>query len=137
MAEIQVNEDDVQVGGETTKACPVCQALLSDGTIEGRPVLYCTKCQGVLVSIDRFLPLVESLRALRTPTALSLEPRDDSDADRKLACPMCEETMTGHPYGGPGNVNIDNCEACSVIWLDRKELWRIVLAPDRAPLYSR
>src|SRR3954468_4926077 len=104
MPEIQVNEDDVQACSETTNACPVCQALLSGGNIEGRPVLYCTKCRGLLVSIDRFLPLIEILRALRTPTALSLEPRDDSDADRRLACPMCGKTMTGHPYGGPGNV---------------------------------
>ena len=40
--------------------------------------------------------------------------------------------MIGHPYGGPGNVNIDTCERCSVIWLDRNELRRIALAPDRA-----
>ena len=100
-------------------------------------MLYCTKCRGMLVSIDKFLPLIEYLRALRTPTGLSPEPRDNSDADRRIACPVCDRTMTGHPYGGPGNVNIDTCEACSVIWLDRKELWRIVLAPDQAPLYSR
>jgi Zn-finger nucleic acid-binding protein len=45
--------------------------------------------------------------------------------------------MMGHPYGGPGNVNIDTCERCSVIWLDRNELRRIVLAPDRSSLYSK
>jgi len=136
MAEIQVNEDYVLVGSETAKVCPACQGLLSEGSIESRPVLYCTKCHGILIAIDKFLPLVEYLRALRTPTELSLEPRDNSDANRKLACPMCDKTMTAHPYGGPGNVNIDNCEACSVIWLDRKELWRIVLAPDQHPVYS-
>jgi Zn-finger nucleic acid-binding protein len=45
--------------------------------------------------------------------------------------------MIGYPYGGPGNVNLDSCERCSVIWLDRNELRRIALAPDNTSLYSR
>jgi Zn-finger nucleic acid-binding protein len=129
--------DGVEVGSETTKVCPACQALLSDGTIQNRSVLYCTKCRGVLVSIDTFLPLVEFLRALRHPTGSDIQPRDNSDADRGFRCPQCEKTMEGHPYGGPGNVNIDTCEACSVIWLDHDELQRIVMAPDHYPVYSR
>jgi Zn-finger nucleic acid-binding protein len=136
MAELQ-NEDQVQVGSETTHVCPACQALLSNGTIENRPVLYCTKCRGLLVSIDKFLPLVEYLRALWHPAGSNIEPRDNSDADRRFTCPTCDGTMIGHPYGGPGNVNIDTCERCSVIWLDSNELRRIVLAPDHYSLYSR
>jgi Zn-finger nucleic acid-binding protein len=121
---------EVEFGGETTKICPACQALLSDGNIQNHPVLYCTKCRGMLISIDKFLPLVEFLRALRRPTGSSVEPRDNADADRHLTCPTCEGTMTGYPYGGPGNVNIDSCEKCSVIWLDGNELQRIVMASD-------
>jgi hypothetical protein len=100
-------------------------------------VLYCTKCRGLLVSINNFLPLVEFLRALRRPTGSDIQPRDDSDADRGFTCPKCSRTMTGHPYGGPGNVNIDTCETCSVIWLDHDELKRIVMAPDYSSLYSK
>jgi Zn-finger nucleic acid-binding protein len=139
MAEIepQANEDGVQVGAETTNVCPVCQTLLSEGSIQTKSVLYCTKCRGLLVSIDKFLPLVEFLRALRHPTGSDIQPRDNSDADRKFACPMCDRIMIGHPYGGPGNVNIDTCERCAVIWLDRNELQRIVMAPDHYPVYSR
>jgi Zn-finger nucleic acid-binding protein len=136
MAELQ-NEDGVQMGAETANACPACQTLLSDGTIQNKSVLYCTKCRGLLVAIDIFLPLVEFLRALRPPAGSNIEPRDDSDADRKLTCPMCYGTMEGHPYGGPGNVNIDTCEHCSVVWLDHDELQRIVVAPDHTSLYSR
>jgi Zn-finger nucleic acid-binding protein len=33
-------------------------------------------------------------------------------------------------------VNIDTCEPCSVLWLDRQELERIVMAPDHHPVYS-
>jgi len=129
--------DEVQVGAETTNICPACQAMLSDGTIQHKSVLYCTKCRGLLVSIDSFLPLIEFLRALGRPTESSLQPRDNSDADRHFACPQCGKTMTGHPYGGPGNVNIDTCERCSLVWLDHDELQRIVMAPDYSSLYSR
>jgi Zn-finger nucleic acid-binding protein len=136
MAEPQ-NEDGVQVGAETANVCPSCQAMLSDGIIENRPVRYCTNCRGLLVAMDRFLPLVEFLRALWHSTGTNIEPRDNSDADRHLTCPLCGNILLGHPYGGPGNVNVDTCEHCSVIWLDRNELRRIVMAPDHYPLYSR
>jgi Zn-finger nucleic acid-binding protein len=131
------NEDDVVVGAETTHVCPACQANLFDATIENRSVRYCTKCRGLLVLIFNFLPLVEYMRTVWRSTGASIQPRDNSDADRHLSCPLCGNTMTGHPYGGPGNVNIDTCERCSVIWLDRDELRRVVLAPDHSSLYSK
>ena len=136
MAELP-NEDGVQVGAETVRSCPACQAMLFDGSIQDKPVLYCMKCRGLLIPIADFLPLVEFLRALSRPTGATIEPRDNSDADRHLTCPKCGKIMLGHPYGGPGNVNIDTCEACAVIWLDRKELQRIVMAPDYSSVYSR
>ena len=129
--------EGIEVASETTKVCPSCQALLSDGTIQNRAVLYCTKCRGILVSLEKFLPLVEFLRALRRPTGSDIQPRDNSDADRHFSCPLCDRKMIGHPYGGPGNVNIDTCEPCSMIWLDHDELQRIVMAPDHYPVYSK
>jgi Zn-finger nucleic acid-binding protein len=136
-APLAPNEDDVVVGAETTHICPACQANLFDATIENRPVRYCTKCRGLLVLIFNFLPLVEYMRTVWRSTGANIQPRDNSDADRQFACPLCGATMTGHPYGGPGNVNIDTCERCSVLWLDRDELRRIVLAPDYSSLYSK
>ncbi|HSP68738.1 MAG TPA: zf-TFIIB domain-containing protein [Bryobacteraceae bacterium] len=132
-----VNEDGVLAGAETTYACPSCQALLSDATMENRSLRYCTKCGGMLVLIFNFLPLVEYMRTVWRSTGANIQPRDNADADRKFTCPLCLRTMTGHPYGGPGNVNIDTCEPCGVVWLDRNELRRIVLAPDASSLYSK
>ena len=131
------NEDGVVVGTETTYACPSCQALLANATIENRSLRYCTKCGGMLVLLFNFLPLVEYMRTVWRSTGANIQPRDNADADRHLTCPLCLRTMIGHPYGGPGNVNIDNCEPCGVIWLDRNELRRIVLAPDSSSLYLR
>ena len=118
------------IGGAPGNAVVVISTSLGDVTVE----LFNDKAP---VSVANFLPLVEFLRALRRPTGSDIQPRDNSDADRHFGCPMCGKTMTGHPYGGPGNVNIDTCEPCSVIWLDRNELQRIVMAPDYSSLYSR
>jgi Zn-finger nucleic acid-binding protein len=132
-----MDEDGVQVIGETSLGCPVCAARLSEGLMEGQELLYCTACKGVLVPMDKFWPLVEHLRALRDRPATYLPPRERTDVARGLACPVCSGTMGSHDYAGPGNVHIDTCEACSRIWLDRSELRRIVVAPDPQPLYSK
>ena len=39
--------------------------------------------------------------------------------------------MDAHYYAGPGNVVLDSCEDCGLIWLDRGELAHIAHAPDR------
>jgi hypothetical protein len=39
--------------------------------------------------------------------------------------------METHPYYGPGNVVIDSCLQCELIWLDFGELRQIVAAPGR------
>jgi Zn-finger nucleic acid-binding protein len=38
--------------------------------------------------------------------------------------------MDTHYYAGPGNVIVDSCDTCSLLWLDRGELTRIAHAPD-------
>ena len=39
--------------------------------------------------------------------------------------------MDTHPYYGPGNVVIDSCARCAVVWLDYHELAMIRDAPGR------
>ena len=133
-----VGEDGVRIVSDSKYTCPVCAGrTLSDGLIEAESVLYCQTCRGMLIPIERFLPLTEHLRAIHERPARYMTPRSDRDADRGLSCPLCSRKMEAHPYGGPGNVNVDNCESCGRIWLDAKELQRIVVAPDAAPLYSK
>ena len=132
-------EDGVQVVVSTDLSCPACEASLSQALIESREVLYCESCKGILIGMDIFLPLVDALRLYRTGQSVSF-PRHNEDA-RKLPriCPSCQGEMDNHPYGGGGNVFIDTCEKCSVNWLEKGELQRIVAAPDPvhyAPVYS-
>ena len=39
--------------------------------------------------------------------------------------------MATHPYYGPGNVVLDSCGACDLVWLDFGELKQIVDAPGK------
>jgi hypothetical protein len=39
--------------------------------------------------------------------------------------------MATHPYYGPGNVVIDSCASCELVWLDFGELEQIVKAPGK------
>jgi Zn-finger nucleic acid-binding protein len=132
-----LDDDGVQIIGPASKNCPVCAASLSDGLIEGFAVLYCTHCRGILIAMDIFPLLISDLRSHRERSPEIVQRRDEADAARRLHCPQCAGEMDGHPYGGGGNVNIDSCETCAVVWLDRRELRKIVVAPDRELGYSR
>ena len=129
-----LDEEGVQVLGETEKVCPGCGSKLSDGLIETQPMLYCAQCHGMLLGMEQMYPLVERLRAIRGGTAGIVLAREESE--RVIHCPLCSGEMDDHPYGGPGNVMVDSCENCSVVWLDRGELRRMVSAPDPQPIYS-
>ena len=127
-----VNEDGVRVLDEATSAdCPVCAKPLSDAAISGQRILYCNRCHGMLIGMDVFMAVIEDMRSRRDATGDAAKQPDWKDLDRKLNCPKCGRQMDTHPYYGPGNVIIDDCENCSVNWLDYGELQKIVRAPDR------
>ncbi len=125
-----LDEDGVLVLEPTPHHCPACDGPLANASIEACPMIYCTGCHGMLLEMERFVPLRDLLREYRYWSRSSQAP-GAFDADRVLQCPLCRDAMDQHFYGGGGNVNVDSCESCSVLWLDRGELSRIVAAPDR------
>jgi Zn-finger nucleic acid-binding protein len=116
----------------TSHNCPVCGIPLAVAAIESHELLYCVRCHGMLFSMEKFLPLVDVLREYRNWSRSSRAPRS-ADAGRVLRCPLCKHEMDRHLYGGGGNMDVDSCEQCNVLWLDGGELSRIVAAPDRDP----
>jgi Zn-finger nucleic acid-binding protein len=127
------NQDGVRVLGEpSATACPVCGVPLRDAALTGHRILYCERCRGMLVSIDDFLAIVEQRRAELGGVTEPPHAPDWNEMKRRVDCPECGETMDTHPYGGPGNIIIDNCEHCRLNWLDHNELLRIARAADTA-----
>lgn len=129
----EATDEGVRVLDEQdSQLCPVCAIPLVNAVIGGLRILYCSRCHGMLIPMDDFLELVQRLRAERDGAPCETMPAPDpKDLDRRIRCPRCSQEMETHPYGGPGNIVIDSCEACGVNWLDHGELQRIVRAPDQ------
>src|SRR5690606_29577317 len=66
------------------------------------------------------------------------QPLDRTQLARRVHCPRCGRPMDTHPYLGPGNIIIDTCDLCNLIWLDGMELEQATNAPglDRSPAHS-
>jgi hypothetical protein len=84
----------------------------------------------MLIPMPALPALIDELQAVQSGGALPQPPADAHDLERRINCPQCHHRMDTHLYAGPGNVVVDSCEDCSLIWLDRGELTHIVRAPD-------
>jgi Zn-finger nucleic acid-binding protein len=128
------NDDGVRVLEEQSgHDCPICSVPLMHAYLFKSPIIYCTKCNGMMIAMGMLEPLIDQLRSEHAAAAAP-HPTDKDDLRRKINCPQCHRPMDAHIYGGPGNVVIDSCEECSLLWLDRGELLRIARAPDSSPI---
>jgi Zn-finger nucleic acid-binding protein len=115
--------------GSSDQGCPICSVPLVQATIAKIPVLFCTQCHGLLMPMNELQSLIDASRTVDRPPAVQTPP-DPSELKRTIQCPKCHTRMDTHPYAGPGNVIIDSCGDCLLIWLDRGELTRIAHAPE-------
>lgn len=129
-------DDGVTVLGEAVDpdqalACPLCNLPLVQASIAKIRVLYCAGCHGLLLPMHVLPSLIDELRAAQVIPAVQTPP-DQGDLKRTIQCSKCHRRMDTHFYAGPGNVIVDSCGECFLIWLDRGELTRIVHAPDES-----
>lgn len=117
----------IEITGASDKPCPTCQVALASGTLDGRPLSFCQRCEGLLIEMGAFVGVINALRA-REDRSGTIPPRRQSPGDRFIDCPGCHRPMLSHFYGGPGNLVIDTCEHCHLNWLDPEELRRIARA---------
>jgi Zn-finger nucleic acid-binding protein len=95
------------------------------------PIDFCAKCRGVLLPRATFASVVNKRRAWATSPPAEPVPLERQQLQRKLSCPRCGKGFETYPHSGPGNVVIDNCAKCDMIWLDCGEMRQIVDAPGR------
>jgi Zn-finger nucleic acid-binding protein len=126
------SQDGVRVIGDPSRlGCPICTTPLVLAWVQETRVLHCPNCQGLLLPQLAFLATVQYLRARAAGPPIIPPPMNPRNLERQIHCPQCEKRMHTHPYGGPGNIVVDNCPDCLLIWLDRDELGRIRNAPGR------
>lgn len=126
--------DGVQVlaAPDGEKTCPVCTTALSRSLVDLKHgVDHCERCGGLLMPRSSFAQVVNQRRAWASGPPAPPVPLDTRELERKLTCPACHNAMAVHPYYGPGNVVIDSCDGCDVIWVDSGELKQIADAPGR------
>lgn len=124
--------DGVAVCSEPSESklnCPICFQPLVSANIAKIPILFCNQCQGLLSAMPVLPALIDERRSVVERAAVQT-PADRGDLKRVIQCPKCNARMDTHFYAGPGNVVVDTCDGCLLIWLDRGELTRIAHAPD-------
>jgi LSD1 subclass zinc finger protein len=112
-------------------ACPACETPLTDAALDGAKVLCCEACRGLLVESDVFAHVNRRRRAEYDRADVTPTPLDRAQFFRQLACPACQQKMETHPFYGPGNVVIDSCANCRLVWVDYGELAAIERAPGK------
>jgi Zn-finger nucleic acid-binding protein len=124
--------EGVRITAEPGHECPVCRLPLRRAIMDDREhIEICERCKGILLEQRAFGDtLVARRRAADTPSVIP-HPADRRDLERRTACPRCRRTMLTDWYYGPGNIVIDTCPSCQVVWLDAGELQRAIDAPGR------
>jgi len=126
------NDRGIRILGEPAGvSCSLCAVMLVHAAVTGKRLLYCPHCHGLLIDMELFATLIQILRERGDSPIEVIRPPDWQDLRRQMNCPGCGKQMDTHLYGGPGNIVIDNCEPCSLNWLDDGELQRVIGAPDR------
>jgi len=122
----ETNDDGVRVLDEQAdEQCPLCNLPLVQAVLAKCPILYCKKCGGMLVAMGALEELIAELRVEAPAGAAKPSAYDPEELRRILQCPHCHRRMEAHLYAGPGNVVIDSCQECCMIWMDRGEAKRI------------
>lgn len=109
-------------------ACLDCGAPLVERQVAGEPLSECTACGSLRLARSS----LNRLRG-RSPDAhplLAASPLDPpSDTPPALGrirkCPVCAATVFTHPFGG-GNVKVETCEPCEIVFLKKRRLAAIV-----------
>jgi Zn-finger nucleic acid-binding protein len=119
-------ENGVRVlGGDATGfSCPICNIPLVNAAIGAARMIYCTRCHGMMAPMPALEGLIDAAHIVG-PAGAAPAASDPADLHRKLACPRCHHAMDAHFYAGPGNVIVNSCEDCCLLWLDRGGLMRI------------
>jgi Zn-finger nucleic acid-binding protein len=111
--------------------CPLCHVPLFRAQLDKERAFYCNTCKGFLAHQLAFGDLVKYRRARVAGKPEPLKPLNQQALQRRVHCPLCGQRMYTHPYYGPGNIVIDSCSRCHVVWLDHGELTQVINAPGR------
>jgi Zn-finger nucleic acid-binding protein len=104
---------------------PLVRAVLDDRAA----IEMCERCKGILLPRLAFAVTLTAKRRAATTPSQTPAPADRAELQRRVACPQCRAPMITDWYYAPGNIVIDTCETCDLVWLDAGEFGRAIDAP--------
>lgn len=119
------------LGRPTGLGCFKCSGELEIANVAAFKIAACRECHGLLVQTRHLGGLINVLRAAYKELDAEPKPMPQDHLHQNTDCNACGNRMDTHPYMGPGNIVIDSCHHCKMIWLDGDELNRVVRAPGR------
>jgi Zn-finger nucleic acid-binding protein len=132
------NKDGVALLDKTSPyACPICKTPLVEAMIEEIRIFSCPNCRGNLINQSKMFYILRLAPRLEMILEDELNHPNRSELQRKITCPSCQKRMETYPYAGSGNVIIQGCKRCELIWLDFGELSRMIHAYVQMDKYSK
>ncbi|MDX9953150.1 MAG: zf-TFIIB domain-containing protein [Anaerolineae bacterium] len=129
-----ISTEGIRLLGENPDGikCPLCGILLEMATFDDAYQGYvCSRCRSLLFTRTDFRRIIETRRARATTPPEMPARYTPEELRRQIRCPVCAGAMETYPYMGPGNIVIDTCHTCDLIWLDHRELEKVINAPGR------
>lgn len=105
--------------------CPHCRRHLLSPVAEGSTELdACVHCGGLWFDHG------ELARVIDTSVGEPVRPADlgQPGASTSMRCPACEDFLVAYTFAELGGVELDVCEHCEGVWLERGELPRLQVA---------
>lgn len=88
----------------------------------GVHIKFCLSCRGMFMTPEQFTAILES----QETTSINEPPKNyKGERFATYDCPTCETTFERQTHGKILKTQIDVCEVCKCIWLDKGELERI------------
>ena len=122
--------DGLRITGEPGHGCPLCTTPLGRAVMDDRAhIEVCDRCKGILMPRRDFAVTLTARRGAAQTASVTPRPANRDELLRPVHCPQCAAPMITDWYYGPGNIVIDTCPACDLVWLDAGELNRAIAAP--------
>jgi Zn-finger nucleic acid-binding protein len=126
-----VERDGIRIVGsaDASRVCPACGTPLATAMVDEYQVSYCEHCGGMLIPRRSFAEVIRRRRAWAAGAAVTPTPPGSREMRRQVSCPQCHAAMTVDRYYGPGNIIMDSCAVCDLVWLDSGELKQVIDSP--------
>jgi Zn-finger nucleic acid-binding protein len=111
--------------------CPRCAKPLEDQQLDDLSFRCCRGCKGMLILHAALIDILDrSWHAVSRETAetTSFRTPEGWQNTPAMCCPDCQQGMEKYGYMGIGAIQINRCDACTLLWLDADELQNMVLA---------